>query len=213
MHVETFFPEPVRAEVAQAVRRAESGTRGQIVPVVVERSDAYPESRFRGGLLFAALASAAALLFRLPVGPAEFLLLQVAAFGLGALLSLLDPVERLLAGRRALEEAVRARAVRAFHEEGLHLTGEGTGVLVFASLFERRAVVLGDHGIHRKVGDDAWDRALALLIAGVRAGNPGQGFVDAVELCGAQLKEHFPRDPAAKAGPNELEDAIRVERS
>jgi putative membrane protein len=213
MGVETFFTDEVRARVAEAVRQAEARSRGQIVPVVVERSDPYPEVRFRGGLLLAALASAAVLALRLPVGAAELLLLQVAAGGLGALLSLWDPVERLLAGGRAMDEAVRARAVRAFNDEGLHRTAEGTGVLIFASLFEHRAVVLGDHGIHGKVGDGAWSQALAALLAGVRRGDPGAGFVDAVQLCGERLAEHYPRDPSAARGPNELGDALRIERS
>lgn len=212
MDVETYFTEAVRARVADAVRRAEALSRGQLVPVVVEKSDPYPEVRFRGGLLLAALATGAVLLFRLPLGLAELVMLQVAAGVLGALLSLWDPVERLLAGHRAMEEAVRARAVRAFHEQGLHRTSEGTGVLVFASLFEHRAVVLGDRGIHEKIGDAEWDRAVTALVAGLRRDDPGQGFVDAIVLCGARLAQHFPRDPTARATPNELEDAIRVER-
>ncbi len=212
MDAETYFTEAVRARVAEAVRRAEALSRGQLVPVVVEKSDPYPEVRFRGGLLLAALATGAVLLFRLPLGLAGLVMLQVGAGVLGALLSLWDPVERLLAGHRAMEEAVRARAVRAFHEQGLHRTAEGTGVLVFASLFEHRAVVLGDRGIHEKIGDAEWDRAVSALVAGLRKGDPGQGFVDAIVLCGARLAEHFPRDPAARATPNELEDAIRVER-
>jgi putative membrane protein len=211
MDLETCFTEAVRAKVAEAVRRAEALSRGQLVPVVVEKSDPYPEVRFRGGLLLAAIATAAVLAWRLPLGLAELAMVQVAAGAAGALLSLWDPVERLLAGQRAMEEAVRARAVRAFHEQGLHRTREGTGVLVFASLFERRAVVLGDRGIHERIGGAEWDRALAALVAGLRRGDPGQGFVDAIALCGARLAEHFPRDPAARATPNELEDAIRVE--
>lgn len=213
MRIEGFFTAETRARVAEAVRAAEARSRGQIVPVVVERSDAYPEVRLRGALLLAALASAAALALRLPLGPAELVLLQAAASVLGALLSLWDPLERLLAGRRAMDQAVRARAVRAFHEQGLHRTAEGTGVLVFASLLEHGAVVLGDRGIHGKVGDAAWDRALAALLAGIRARSPGQGFVDAVQLCGERLAEHFPRDPAAGSGPNELGDSLRVERT
>jgi putative membrane protein len=169
--------------------------------------------RFRGGLLLAALVTGVALLLRLPLSLGELVILQAAAGGLGALLAAWDPLERLLAGRRALEEAVRARAVRAFHEQGLHRTAEGTGVLIFASLFERRAVVLGDRGIHEKVGDGEWDRAVAALVAGMRAGDPGLGFVEAVARCGARLAEHFPRDPGAKASANELEDAIRVEKA
>lgn len=212
MSVETFFTEAVRTRVAEAVRRAESLSRGQIVPVVVEKSDGYPEVRFRGGLLLAALASAVVLALHLPIGPAELILVQVGAGTAGALLSLWDPLERLLAGSRAMEEAVRARAVHAFQEQGLHRTEEGTGVLVFASLFERRAVVLADRGIDQKVRPGEWDRALAALVSGLRSNDPGKGFVEAVALCGARLAEHFPRDPGTHASSNELEDAIRVER-
>ncbi len=212
MNAETFFDEAARGRVAEAVRRAEQLSRGQLVPVVVDRADPYPEARFRGGLLLAALATGVVLVLRLPLGLPELVLVQAAAGLAGALLSLWDPVERLLAGHRAMEEAVRARAVRAFAEEGLHRTAEGTGVLVFASLFERRAVVLADRGIHEKAGEAAWDRAVAALVAGVRRGDPGQAFVDAIALCGARLAEHFPRQPGAAIAPNELEDAIRVER-
>ncbi len=213
MKAEILFDEAVRARVAEAVSRAEQLSRGQLVPVVVERSDPYPEVRFRGGLLVAVLATGAVLLLRLPLGLSELVMVQAAAGVAGALLSLWEPVERLLAGHRAMEEAVRARAVRAFAEQGLHRTAEGTGVLVFASLFERRAVVLGDRGIHEKIGDAEWERAVAALVAGVRRGDPGQAFVDAIALCGARLAEHFPRTPGATAAPNELEDQIRVERT
>jgi putative membrane protein len=181
--------------------------------VVEERSDAYPEARVRGGLLLAALATGAVLLLRQPVGLAGLVLVQAAAAALGALLALWDPVERLLIGPRALDEAVRARALRAFAEQGLYRTADGTGVLVFASLLERRAVVLGDRGIHDRVGQEGWTRAVEALVAGLRRGEPGRGFVEAIASCGARLAEHFPRAPGAALGPNELEDAIRVERS
>lgn len=212
MGVERSFGEEARTRIAEAVKRAESLSRGQIVPVVVEKSDAYPEVRFRGALLLAALASAVVLALHLPLSLAELVAMQLVTGAAGALLARWDPAERLLAGRSALDEAVRARALRAFHEHGLQRTAEGTGVLVFASLFEREAVVLGDHGIHAKVGE-TWDRAVAALVAGMSAGDPAKGFVDAIAVCGARLAEHFPRDPSRKVQPNELEDTIRATRS
>ena len=142
--------------------------------------------------------------------PSTFTLVRIVA---GALVAMWDPIERLLVGARAMDEAARARALRAFHENGLHRTEHGTGVLVFASLFEHAAVVLGDHGIHARMGDAEWDRAVAALVAGMRAGAPPRGFVDAIAVCGAKLAEHFPRDPGAKTPPNELEDAIRASRT
>jgi putative membrane protein len=211
MNVGEVFGDEARARVAQAVERAEALSRGQLVPAVVEKSDAYPEVRYRGALLAAAVATIGVLAAGLPLTLAELPAIQLGAGVLGALVAMWDPVERLLAGTKAMDEAVRARALRAFHEHGLHRTAEGTGVLVFASLFEREAVVLGDHGIHARMGDD-WSRAADALAAGMRRGDPAAGFVEAIALVGARLAQHFPRDPAAKRGPNELEDAIRTSR-
>jgi putative membrane protein len=212
MDVERIFDEAARRRVAEAVARAERLSRGQIVPVVVAKSDAYPEARFRGALLGAALATAAVLLLDLPLTLVELPVAQAVAGLLGAWLAMWDPVERLLLGKKALDQAVRSRALRAFHEQGLHKTAEGTGVLVFASLFEHEAVILGDHGIHARMGDAGWDEAVQALAAGLRRGAPGEGFVEAVARCGARLAEHFPRDPAAGRPVNELADEIRVSR-
>ena len=211
---EAFGPE-ARQRIADAVKRAEALSRGQLVPVVVEKSDPYGEVRYRGALLAAALATGVALAIPYPLTLGELVLLQVAAGIAGALLSAWDPLERFLAGRRMQAQAVQARALRAFEEHGLARTEEGTGVLVFASLFEHRAVILGDHGIDAKLkgaARDEWARALDALTAGMRAGDPARGFVDAIALCGARLAEHFPRDPSRRPTPNELEDAIRVEQ-
>ncbi len=212
MSIERYFGEDARARLAEAVRRAGALSHGQIVPAVVEKSDPYPEARFRGAILAAALATAIVLAARAPISLVELAVLQLVAGILGAVVAMWDPIERLLVGARAMDEAARARALRAFHENGLHRTEHGTGVLVFASLFEHGAVVLGDHGIHARMGDD-WDRAVAALAAGMAAGDPAKGFVDAIAVCGAKLAEHFPRDPAAKQAPNELEDAIRTSRT
>ncbi len=213
MDVMRFFDEAARARVTVAVRRAEATSRGQIVPAVVEKSDPYPEARFRGALLGAALGTAAVLLLDVPLTLAELPLVQAAAGLLGALAAMWDPLERRLVGAKALDQAVRSRALRAFHEHGLQHTAEGTGVLVFASLFERRAVVMGDHGIHARMGDAGWDEAVRVLLAGLHRGDPGQGFEEAIARCGARLDEHFPR-PAGTAPPaNELGDVIQVSRS
>jgi putative membrane protein len=207
-----FFTEEARARVEAAVREAETRSRGQVVPIVVEKSSGYPEARYRGAVLGAALATVVVLALRLPLTLAELPLVQLAAGLTGALVALWDPIERVLAGRVELELAARERAVRAFHEHGLHRTAEGTGVLVFASLFEHRAVVIGDRGIHEKMGEAEWQRAVAALVAGMRRDDPAAGFCEAIALCGAKLAEHFPRDPGGGPG-NELPDALRASRT
>ena len=210
--LERFFEEDARARIEAAVREEEARSSGEIVPVVVEKSDGYPEARYRGALLGAALATVVVLALRLPLTLAELPLVQLAAGALGALLALWDPLERVLAGRAELELATRDRAMRAFHEHGLHRTEQGTGVLVFASLFERRAVVLGDRGINEKMGEAEWQRAVAALVAGMGRGDPAAGFCEAIALCGAKLAQHFPPTPGGGGPGNELGDALRTSR-
>jgi putative membrane protein len=111
-----------------------------------------------------------------------------------------------------MESATRARAMRAFQEHGLDRTAQGTGVLIFASLFEHRAVVLGDHGIHARMGDAEWTRAVNALAGGLRRGDPAAGFCEAIALVGERLAEHFPRSGGPGPG-NELPDALWRSRS
>jgi len=111
------------------------------------------------------------------------------------------PVRRLLAGKGHIEEAVRSRAQQAFMEQGLTRTERGTGVLVFASLLEHRAVVLGDHGIHEKMGDEGWQKGVEALVAGIR-----RAVLDSrvrVETRGGWLTISWPGPgaPVAMTGP------------
>lgn len=208
MTLDRFFPAEARERVARAVHDAETRSLGQIVPVVVERSGRYQEVPWIGGVLMAALATALAEMTSLSVTAWELPFVQLGAGLVGAALSRLGPVKRLLAGRAEMEAAVRARAGQAFLENGLTSTAHGTGVLVFASLLERRAVVLGDHGIHAKMRDQGWRQGVDALVAGIGRDDPAAGFCEAIAIVGSKLAEHFPRSPAQPA-QNELPDDLR----
>ncbi len=211
MALDRHFPKETQGRIAAAVRRAESASTGQIVPVVVERSEPYEEARWIAAVIGAALATA--LVELLVKGPSvtEVLVLQWLLGVVGWFIGRLAPVERLLAGRRHQEDAVTGRAEQAFFEHGLHQTREGTGVLVFASLREHRAVIIGDRGIHSRMGDGEWQRAVDALVDGMRRGSPDQGFEAAIDLVGARLAEHFPRAEGTPV-PNELPDALKRDR-
>jgi putative membrane protein len=209
--IDRYFGADARAKVEASVAKAEARSLGQIVPAVVEKCDDYPEARYRGAMLAAGLATLVVVAYDLPLPLWELPLVQLAAGIAGALLSMWDPVERRLVGARELDEAARERAMRAFHENGLHRTEHGTGVLVFAALFERRVVILGDHGIHAKIGDESWRLALHALIVGIHSRDPARGFCEAIDQIGDRLAQHFPRGPGQ--GPNELGDALRATKT
>lgn len=71
-------------------------------------------------------------------------------------------------------------------------TEQRTGVLIFAPAVERYVKVVADSGINDKVASSVWDGAVAALVAFTKAEQPGDGFVTAIEECGAVLATHFP---------------------
>jgi putative membrane protein len=80
-------------------------------------------------------------------------------------------------------------------------------VLIFAAVAERYVEVIADGGINAKVTQEVWDSAVAALIAGIKDGRPADGFVAAIEQCGAVLAEHFPAAPGS-VNPDEIADKL-----
>jgi putative membrane protein len=210
MNAARLFDQDGRTRITQAVRSAEATTIGQIVPVVVDRSDHYPEGPLRAALLTAALAAVVSSIAELDVTASLLIVGASALLGVGLTL-ILPPLQRALIGRTSLEAHVHHRALRAFVEHGVHHTRAETGVLVFASLFERRVVILGDRAIHEKMGEAGWRQAVSVLTLGLRRGTAEEGFIAAIEMIGKRLTESFPRN--AEPPGNELSDELRLDRS
>jgi putative membrane protein len=200
--------------IEEAVARAEAGTSGEIVPFIARQSDSYPEAPWQGAALGAAAACLALFLLDWreplwhPLGSILSAVLGGAALGaLGG--RFLPPLRRLLIGRQRLGAMVQRRAHEVFLHQELFKTRDRTGILLFVSLFERRAAVVADSGINAKVAAGDWDRAAALIAGGARDGSLAEGIAGAAGLCReVLLKAGF----TARAGDrNELADRPRLD--
>jgi len=101
---------------------------------------------------------------------------------------------------------VENAARRAFERLGVHNTRQRNGVLFFLVPSRHRFVVLGDEGIHRKAGQELWNKVVARMSEHFRAGDFTTGLVQGIAEVGEQLAAHFPYDPATDV--NELSDDI-----
>ena len=101
-----------------------------------------------------------------------------------------------------------ARAVAVFERLGMHRTALRAGVLVYVAVADRKLAVIGDAGIHARVGQEYWDRIVGRVLAFLREGHPREGLVEAVAEIGTALAEHFPRD---RDDRNELSDRVSVD--
>jgi uncharacterized membrane protein len=101
---------------------------------------------------------------------------------------------------------VRKAAERAFVRLGMTRTRDRNGVLFFIVPARKKFVVLGDEGIHAKVGQEFWESLAGLMSARFRKGEFTEGLVEAIEEAGRRLAAHFPYDPAVDV--NELADDV-----
>jgi putative membrane protein len=210
MNADTHFTADEQEKIRQAVVAAESKTSGEIVPMIVGASGHYAEANVSGLIIGLVIGSAAALIWHDPWqwshAELSWPLLGAAA---GLALSHVPAIKRLLIPASRMTEAVHIRSLAAFTAHGLHYTKAHTGILILASLFERRVVVLADRGINEKVKPGTWDEIVGTITTGLKSKEGAAAFCTAINRCGKILAEHFPR---AADDRNELDDRLIKER-
>ena len=197
--------------VETAIAEAESHTSGEIVPILVRRSSTVghvPLVSFTLLLLCVFLSDLPARLAELG-GPSWAWLgaCWLLAGGLALGLSHLDTVQRLLTPRLDQMQQVDQRAEIEFYELEMSQTQDRTGILLFVSLMEHRAIVLADHSIAEKLDAEIWQELVDLMIQGVKRGDLAEGMAQAIQRCGELLSPHF---PIADDDTNELRDHLVI---
>ncbi|MBQ9238844.1 MAG: TPM domain-containing protein [Treponema sp.] len=117
------------------------------------------------------------------------------------------PLDRLIIPHRVQQASVTRCAFRTFAETGVHNTREHSGILIFVSYLERQVRIIADSGIAQKISQDLWNIIADDLAAEIRAHNAAEGFIAAIEKCGALLNEHF---PIQRDDVNELADGLII---
>ncbi len=200
-----FLTKSEKQRLAQAVAQAEAGTSGEFVTVIAGAADDY----LYVPLLWAAL-SALALPGLISVSGIGMLidhgyLIQIIAFFALALAFQWRPLKMRLLPRNLKYARAHRLAQEQFFVQGLRMTRERTGVLLFVSVAEHYVEIIADQGIHAVVPAGTWDQIVAQLLEEVKAGRVAEGFIAAVDACGKLLAEHF---PAREDDRNELPDRL-----
>ncbi|CAH1663202.1 TPM_phosphatase domain-containing protein [Hyphomicrobiales bacterium] len=183
-----------RDAIAEAVRRAESRTAGEIVVVIERAAASYRNvpvlmaltlALFVPWPLLSFTAISAQRIFMIQLFCAVLLLAGLLWHGRGG---------RFVPGfvkRRRAHEA----ALREFTARGLTRTTGRTGVLLYIALQERYAEVLADTGIDGLVTQDTWSGIIEPLLAAAREERLTEGLIKAVDSVGAVLAQHAPPVP------------------
>ncbi len=214
-----IFSTEERDEIKKGIASAEAGTSGEIVPVVVSASGRYDRSEDIFGIIFALIIiSIYWSMFQLPIasewstassGNPVFwpvILIFIISFIIGATLASTIPVLRLpFIAKSEMQQEVERSAIETFQRQRIRATKEGTGVLIYLSLFEHMVHVVGDDGINAKVEPGEWQSICDLIVKGMRENKPEPALLEAIKSTGLLLAKYF---PIADDDQNELDNDL-----
>jgi putative membrane protein len=189
--------------VSAAIQEAEKRTSGQIVCVLARASADYAHVPILWASALALLAPWP-LIVLTPWSVQRIFLVQLVVFIVAALLFSLTPLRLALVPRAVRRGHAHRAALEQFVIRRVAHTKSRSGVLIFVSLAERYARIIADDGIAAKVNNAEWQSAIDALASHMRDGRIADGFVAAIERCGAVLATHAPGDGSGDGLPNRL---------
>ncbi len=170
-------------QISEAVAEAEKKTQGEIVPIIVRRSSTIGHVPYLLTLCLFILLFA----FEIPQSQrightGEWILFAVAAlvFILSFPLSRLTWIQRIFVPQGDQAFQVEARALLEFYQAEISKTQGRTGILLFLSLMERKAVVLADEAISQKLPKETWVQICQEMVGGIGKGQTAEGIIKAV---------------------------------
>jgi uncharacterized membrane protein len=98
-----------------------------------------------------------------------------------------------------------ARAGELFHSLGMDQTRDGTGVLLYVAVADRRAAVWAGPGVYGATAPEFWKVATDRVAQGFAEGQPAEGLVSALTAIGELLLTAAPgSDDAGDELPNRV---------
>lgn len=105
---------------------------------------------------------------------------------------------------RFVDPLDRAGEVFAFLEMGK--TSAKNAVLIYLAVKDRQLAIFGDRGIHEKVGEEFWKKAVMMILSQFQREHFAGAVAKSILEIGSALKYHFPYDRLTDI--NELPDDI-----
>jgi len=194
--------------IENEISSVEGVSSGEIVPVIAHRSSSYKTVEAMNAFILAYLFMFIAYYVHGSITPLGMLLYTVVGMVVIVTLFFFDFFKRILIPKRLMYHKVREAALSSFYRNGVYKTKKRTGILIYISLMERMVVVIGDEGIHAKVGDEAWNDVIKIIVHGIKHKHLKQGVIDGIESCRDLLKTHFPN---GSGDTNELSNRVIYE--
>ncbi|PKO19590.1 hypothetical protein CVU37_02575 [candidate division BRC1 bacterium HGW-BRC1-1] len=209
MHImitaQEFLSESDKVAVGEAIKAVEECTSAEVVCAVATESGRYDRAEAIVGLAGALIFLSAAYALRLGASPTDsgdwgggaalaWLALAVTlGFITGNVVgSYWHSLRRLLTSQAEMDDNLARAAQHIFARARLSCSRSGGGVLIFVSLYERRAIILADAPAAEVLGARGIEDLRDIAIAALRERRRSEVFIETIVEAAARLKGAFP---------------------
>lgn len=200
------FSDNDRKAISAAIHAAEQRTSGEFVAVVAQASDHYLFLPMLWAAVIALLTPGVLLLAGVSLSSIHLYQIQLLVFiALVAMLFFIPGLHLYLVPRSVKHSRAARLAKAQFYLQGVHMTREHSGVMLFVSIAEHYVEIVADQGIHEKLGAAHWQAIIDKFVQQVREGQVVEGFISAIAACGDGMAQHYPR---RADDTNELSDGL-----
>jgi len=88
---------------------------------------------------------------------------------------------------------VVSRAASRFEKLGMTATRDRNAVLLYFAPRSHQFAIVGDKGVHEKLGDILWQEVASMIRGKLRDGRFTEAVVVGIKIAGDALARHFPR--------------------
>jgi putative membrane protein len=180
-----YFTEDQSAKIKEKIEQLEKNTGIELVTVVVDKCDVYPEIPWKAFALGVAF-SAFAVTIHAFINPDWITVLReplmaILVLGVGAVAALLTTFWPWFArlfldrSRAALETEQHARSL--FLEREIFNTRKRNGLMLLVGLFEHQVVALPDKGVSSRVEPESFQEVISAMRSGLRQGDRYQALI------------------------------------
>ena len=217
------FSEKDSQKIADATRKAELKTSGEIVTVITHDCANYHANLFLVAVIPFILITAFIVIFSgtyISVLQSLFWEIQIdkvvlltsfiplVFFIVFFLIFSVPMLKYSIVSKDRMKKEVRLHAESAFFRHGITATEGATGVLIFISMFERRVELLVDYKIKQKINNAEWEKVVNNIIDGIKSDSFVDVLADEIVRCGEILSKDFPR---SKDDVDELDNKPVIE--
>ncbi len=195
-----------RAEIEEAIGKAEKGTSAELVVVVCKRAGLYGRQESIFAFMASLITLTIAWLILQKVENQPWGASPAVSFGLGwVLLTLVlsfcfaqvltwrfPKIASAFVSKAKLRAKAEQAAAFSFNHYRVSKTEQSTGVLIFIAEVEQTVVVLGDNQVANVITKNQWEDIRDAILDGVKSEHPVEGLCNGIRLAGDLLRANLP---------------------